>query len=392
LTVAHRDPTTEALPSWAHWNPGLGRRYTLGIEEEVMLLQPRDYSLAQASDVVLARLSGPLVAHTSPETHAAVIELATGVHLDVAGAATELAALRAELVRELSAIGLVAASAGTYPLEYAGQPRVSRSARYRRLAASMRALARRDPTLALHVHVGVPDPEDAIQVLNSLRSAVPLLIALSANSPFCQGRDTGFASSRTVIFQGFPRTGTARQFAGYADYVRAVDQLIASEAVPDPSYLWWDVRIQPKLGTVEVRATDAQASVADSASLAALVQSLARSELEGDHPRTEIGTEALAENRFLAARDGMDANLIDPAKRALVPVRKLVEELLGRCRPHAASLGCSVELERLAALAEANGADRQRARGAEGGLTQLLASLTHSFAPDAARTPMVIRS
>ena len=146
-----------------------------------------------------------------------------------------------------------------------------------------------------------------------------MLLALSANSPFSQGRDSGFASARTVIFQGFPRTGTARRFADYTDYVEAVDPLIASGALPDPSFLWWDVRLQPPLGTVEVRVMDAQSSVADSAPLIALVQSLAPLMLEGEPPNGATAPEILAENRFLAARDGLQAKLDRPREARARP-------------------------------------------------------------------------
>ena len=367
-------------PDWARWNVALERRYTVGVEEEVMLLDASDHSLAQSSDMVLAQLSGALGEHVRPETHAAVIELATGIHLDIPGAVAELAALRAQLAGELRAMRLAAASSGTYPRVCSGETRVSGSERYRMVADSMRALARREPTLALHVHVGVPDPEDAVRVLNGLRAAVPVLLALSANSPFSQGRDSGFASSRTVIFQGFPRTGTARRFAGYADYVGAVDLLIASGAQPDPSFLWWDVRLQPVLGTVEVWVMDAQSTLADSAALVALVQSLARVELQGEATDADVGSEALAENRFLAARDGLDAQLIDHVSRRLVPVCELVDELVEKCRPHAAALGCSVELDQIRALAAANGADCQRVRAREGWLSGLVSTLIEWFA------------
>jgi carboxylate-amine ligase len=236
LVFQRRDQTVGEYPSWARWNSGLGRRFTIGVEEEVMLLWPPDRSLAQSSDVVLGRLSSPLAAHTSPETHAAILELKTGIHLDAAGAVAELAALRSQLAGELRAMGLGAATAGTHPLASPNETRISDSARHRMVAGSMRALARREPTLALHVHVGVPDPEDAVRILNGLRGAVPVLLALSANSPFCNGRDSGFASARTVIFEGFPRTGTARRFASFADYVEAADALIASGALRIPAF------------------------------------------------------------------------------------------------------------------------------------------------------------
>ena len=372
-------------PQWSQWNDGDERRYTLGVEEEVMLLSPSDHALAESSEAVLGRLSEDLRTHTFLETHAGVIELATGIHQDVAGAVAELAALRCLLAGELSEMGLDAAAAGTYPLTTPTETRVTGAARYRRIADSMRALARRAPTLALHVHVGVPDQEDAIRVFNRLRRAVPVLLAMSANSPFLQGRETGFASARTVVFQGFPRTGTARSFVDYADYVDAVDVLIASEALPDPSFLWWDVRLQPALGTVEVRAMDAQSTVMESAALIALVQSLARLHLECAPTAGEVTPEVLAENRFLAARDGLEARLIDPVKRELVPVRKLVDALVTTCWPHAVALRCSVELAWIQTLAAANGADRQRAEGAETSLVDLVPTLSEHFAATSER-------
>ena len=277
-------------------------------------------------------------------------------------------------------MGLIPASPATYPLVYSGESRVSGAGRYRLIAESMRALARREPTLALHVHVGVPDPEDAIRLLNGLRSAVPLLVALSANSPFSQGRDTGFASARTVIFQGFPRTGTARRFRDYADYVGAVDALIASGALPGPSFLWWDVRLQPALGTVEVRVMDAQTTVGDSAALIALVLSLARAILEEDEPEVDVGTEVLAENRFLAARDGLSARLIEPVKCQLSPARGLLDALVARCRAHADAVG-AVELDRVRRLAAVSGADRQRAWARADGLVELVSRLVQRYAP-----------
>jgi len=365
-------------PAWARWNRSRGQRYTIGAEEELMLLTQHDQSPAQSSDQVLARLSRELAQHATPETHAAVIELATGVHGDVGEAVVELASLRAALARELDRIGLCAASTGTFPLD-AGEVRLSASARYQSLGDSMRMLARRDPTMALHVHVGIPDPDDAIRVLNGFAELVPIMLALSANSPFCRGRDSGFASARTVIFQAFPRTGIPRHFLDYCDYAAAVDRLIGSGALPDPSFLWWDVRLQPGLGTVEVRVMDAQSTLADSAPLIALVQSLAALILDERAPAAPTAPEVLAENRFLAARDGMNARLIDPATRQLTPVRSRLDAIIDRCTPYAITLGCNGELRQISRLAAAGGADRQRARATQAGLPGLVASLAQQF-------------
>jgi glutamate---cysteine ligase / carboxylate-amine ligase len=378
-----RDEGAQLGPSWARWNAD-GRRYTLGVEEELMLLRADRWALAQCSDDVLARLSDDLSTQMSPETQASVVEVATGIHSTVDGALADLGDLRYRLAHELQAMGLAAATAGTHPLALSAETEVSGAARYQHLDEALRVLARREPTMALHVHVGVPAPEDAIRLLNGLRRNIPVLLALSANSPFWQGRDSGFASARTLIFQAFPRTGPPRSFRGYAAYVEAVDALIASGAVPDPSFLWWDVRLQPALGTVEVRVMDAQSTIREVGPLVALVQSLARLELEGGAPSVTPAPEVLAENRFLAARDGMNAQLIDPTARRLVPVRETLDALLAECRPHAVALGCADSLDRVRWLAAATGADRQRALAAElGGLEHLVGTLAGLFvAPD----------
>ncbi len=308
------------------------------------------------------------------------MEIVTGVHVDEHGAAAQLAALRDRLALELGAMGLAAAAAGTHPLAVWERTEVSGAARYRKIEKSMRVLARRDPTMALHVHVGVPDREDAIRVCNALRGHVPILLALSGNSPFWQGRDSGFASARTLLFQAFPRTGAPRSFAGYGEYVETVDALIASGAISGPSFLWWDVRPKPALGTVDVRVTDAQTTVGEAAALIALIQSLASLELECDPSPAMRSADVLAENRFLAARDGMGARLIDPVARCLVPVCELLEAVVAESAPHALALGCSAALEQVPALAAATGADRQRAFAAQdASLEHLMAGLAERF-------------
>ena len=375
------------LPLWARWNGELDQYYTLGVEEELMLLEPHDWSLAQSSDGVLARLSGELSAHTFPETHAAVVELATGIHAGVGGVVAELASLRNRLSQEVGAMGLTVAAAGTHPRTVREETEVSSAIRYRALNDSMRVLARREPTMALHVHVGVPGAEDAVRLLNGLRRNIPVLLALSANSPYWQGHDSGFASTRTVIFQAFPRTGPPRFFADYSDYVKPVDELIASGAIPDPSFLWWDVRLQPGLGTVEVRVMDAQSRVQEVTPLVALIQTLSRLELEGEPSSLVPSPEVLAENRFLAARDGMDARLVAPGARCLIPVRETLDSVLAACRPHALALGCAGELDRVTRIAAANGADRQREFvSLNPRLDDLVASLADQFLAPGCRT------
>jgi carboxylate-amine ligase len=259
---------------------------------------------------------------------------------------------------------------------------VSSGARYDFVYGSMRELARREPTFALHVHVGLASPNDAIRLVNRMRAHLPLLLALSVNSPFWQGRDTGLASARTPLFQAFPRVGIPRRFRDYADYVDTVDLLMRCESMPDPTFLWWDARPQPRFGTVEVRIMDAQTTVAETASLAALVQSIARLEVERGYvsSRALEVPEALDENRFLAARDGMAAELIDVELERRVPARETARRLVDACAPHAEMLGCIRELEGVLAMAERTGADRQLelARGPHR-LPGMVSSLADSY-------------
>jgi carboxylate-amine ligase len=207
---------------------------------------------------------------------------------------------------------------------------VAAGSRQQLVHRSLRELARREPTFALHVHVAIADPERAVRAMNRMRAHVPLLLALSANSPFWQGRDSGLASARTPLFQAFPRAGLPRVFADYEDLVGAQDTLIRCGAIPEPSFIWWDVRLQPRYGTLEVRVMDAQTSLDRTHALVELVRALVAAELtdEGLAPAGLVRSyEALNENRFLALRDGVDARLIDPEQGVLVPVADVLDGL-----------------------------------------------------------------
>jgi carboxylate-amine ligase len=373
--------TEDRLPDWARWHSS--DPYTLGVEEEVMILDPADFSLAQNSENLLATLPADLASHLTAETHDGVVELATRPLATATDAGQELRALRSALARELDRRGLAAACAGTHPLALWSQMRVSAGARYQLIYQSMRELARREPTLALHVHVGVPDSQSAILLLNRLRAHVPLLLALSANSPFWQGRDTGLASSRTSVFQAFPRVGIPRAFGSYLEYVTVVEQLLRCGAFPEPSFLWWHVRLRPAFGTLEIRVMDSQSTVERSAALTGFVQSIARLELEeGYHDDTLIhAPELLEENLFLAARDGIRARLLDPVRGRRVPVHKQLSDLIAAVRPHAQDLEAEDALGVVIEMAENPGALNQRSRGESGGLQDVLQMLIDDFPP-----------
>jgi carboxylate-amine ligase len=369
------------LPDWAHW-PESARSdpFTVGIEEEVMLLDPMTWMLAHRIDSVLPRLPKAGEGGFTAETHGSALEIQTGAHQRVEEATAELATLRRELSGTLENLGLAAAGAGTHPFAVWQEIVITAGDRYQFVYGSMRELARREPTFALHVHVGVPDPEAAIRAVNALRIQVPGLLALSVNSPFWQGRDTGLASARTPLFQAFPRVGIPRSFDDYASYVEAVDALIRSDAIPEPTFLWWDVRPQPRFGTVEVRIMDSQSTVQETASIAALVQCIVRHAVEADLIDEPIPQEVLDENRFLAARDGMHSELIDFGRDRRVPAKELLEDVLDQCRPFAQGLGCADELEGVATLAAQTGAERQLARARSlGSLPQLVETLADDF-------------
>ena len=355
---------SEARPAWAAWPAEIHPlgEYTLGVEEEVMLVSALSNALANRIDAVLPRLPADVVTHMTPETHGSAVELRTDVHASVSAAIEQIASLRHSLAATLKTLRLRAASAGTHPFAVWEEIVVSAGERYEFVHGSMRELARREPTFALHVHVGIADPEVAIRVHNRMRVFLPVLLALSANSPFWQGRDTGLSSARTPLFQAFPRVGVPRPFHSYDQYVDNVDLLIRTNAIPEPTFLWWDVRPQPSLGTLEIRVMDSQTRNEDTAALVAMTQCIARREAtESALTTAQIDSqESISENRFLAARDGIQAELIDSEREIRVPVPKLVERLVTSLRPHAQDLGCEAELEHCLDLARENGAVRHR--------------------------------
>jgi carboxylate-amine ligase len=355
------------LPRWAEWKSPDGDPYTIGVEEELMLVDAEDHSLVNRIEAVLPRLPENVARQTSQEVHGSVVEICTPVRSRVADADAELRRLRTAIADTLATLGMRGAGAGTHPFATWEEISVTGGERYEYVHGSLRALARREPTFALHVHIGLPGPETAIRVHNRMRVHLPLLLALSANSPFWQGRDTGLASARTPLFQAFPRVGIPRAFRDYTHYAEEVDLLIRTEAVPDRSYLWWDIRPQPAIGTVEIRSMDCQTRADDAAALVALTQCLVKAEAEDTiaTARAIDARETLDENRFIAARDGVEARLIDPDLERRVPVREILGGLVVRCREHAAELGCEAELERVSELLDDPPAGRQREVAAE---------------------------
>jgi len=354
----------EEMPGWAVWPDKIHPlgEYTIGVEEEVMLISGASNALANRIDSVMPRLPAEVVDRVTPETHGSAVELRTGVHSSVADAMAEITFLRKSLSGTLKGLQLRAACAGTHPFARWEEIVVSAGDRYQFVHGSMRELARREPTFALHVHVGISEPEDAIRVHNQMRVHLPLLLAISANSPFWQGRDTGLSSTRTPLFQAFPRVGIPRPFHSYEQYVEEVDLMIRTDAIPESTFLWWDIRPQASLGTVEIRIMDSQTRTEDTAALVALTRCMVRAELTDSKLTTRNidAQEIISENRFLAARDGIEAELIDAQAETRTPVREIVAALFPELLSHAQDLGCVAELEHCSELAHQNGAVRQR--------------------------------
>jgi carboxylate-amine ligase len=341
---------------------GFGRlpAFSVGIEEELLLVSPDGTSLAPDAARVLAAagLPGEAAGH---EAYAAEVELRSAPRAGAAEAAADLRRARAAI----RAAGATLMGAGVHPLAALGDAELVAEERYRRVEEEMRALIRRTPECALHVHVGMPDRETAIRVANGLRRHLPLLAALSANSPWWFGADSGMASARAAVVRAYPGRGVPRAFRDWHDYAEAVEAITRAAGVADYTYLWWDVRPHPRLGTVEVREMDAQAPLADAEALAALVRCLARLEADAGRPPSPPA-EAIAWSSFRAARDGLDAGVL--CEGDVVGARDAAQRTLALVAPAAAELGEDGALDGVRRiLREGNGADRARAAARAGG-------------------------
>src|SRR5690349_9607658 len=293
---------------------GAGPPLTVGIEEEYMLLEPGGFDLVSGVEELLAETAETEMAdRLKPELMQCVLESGTCVCEDVPEAA---AALR-ELV------------------------------------------------FGMHVHVAVPSPQACLAVMEGVLIELPVLLALSANSPFWRGDHTGLASSRAMIFSAFPRSGLPPRFADYQDYAEAVGFMEATGAIGDYTHLWWDVRPHPRFGTIEVRVMDCQTRLEDTIALAAYVQCLVKLLLDRYEQGQVLSYHRmlLSENKWLALRYGLDAPLMDLAagKRVKMAARTLARRRIRELRPISRDLGCADELARIDWILEhGNGADRQR--------------------------------
>ncbi|HEX3978385.1 MAG TPA: YbdK family carboxylate-amine ligase [Solirubrobacteraceae bacterium] len=347
---------------------GSGRPFSIGVEEELFLVDPVTGRQANASAAVLDRV-GEVDGEVAPELHACQVELITDVCATAGQAVDALAAMR-QAVRATGA-GLL--GSGTHPAAAEGEADITDKDRYERIRYLLGDAAV-TPVGGLHVHVGMPDADAAIRTFNHLRGYLPLLQALAANSPFRHGRDTGLASAREVTLRAWPRSGVPRALRDFDDFCAMADRLARAADVEDYTWFWWKLRPHPRLGTVEVRALDAQGSLQDAVAIIALTHCLARSAVE-QTPR-EVAPELIEEGIFRAARFGTAARLPD-ADGALRSVEDLLTDALAKARRHAGELGCADELELLPRLLErSGGAGRQRRFHGLAGMDALLRELT----------------
>jgi glutamate---cysteine ligase / carboxylate-amine ligase len=347
---------------------GAGPALTVGVEEEYMLLDARGFDLVSGVETLLEDAAESEFAdRLKPELMQCVLESGTIVCPDVPAAREDLRRIRAYVAERAREHGMRLAAGGTHPFSLFEDQKITARDRYRMLVEMLQYIARRELVFGMHVHVAVPSPEACLAVMEGVLIELPVLLALSANSPFWRGEETGLASTRAMIFAAFPRSGLPPKFDGYEDYADAVGFMEATGAIADYTHLWWDVRPHPRFGTLEVRVMDCQTRLDDTVALAAYVQCLVKLLLD----RFEAGEEVLsyhrmllAENKWLAARYGLDAPLMDLAagKRVKVPARTLARRRLRELKPIARELDCAEALARAEWIAENGTASDRQAR------------------------------
>jgi glutamate---cysteine ligase / carboxylate-amine ligase len=338
-----------------------GSGYSLGVEEELHIVDATTGELVQKIEEIMSRLPDELCEFVSYELFQSVMEIKTPPCATAAEAERHLRELRGRVGSWAAACDASLASAGTHPFSRYRDQKITDQERYKNVIKTLRWVAQREVIFGQHVHVSVPGPEEAIIAHNHLSEQVPLLLALSANSPFWQGFDTGFESSRVKIFETFPRAGLPPAFPDYEAFEGYVDLMVESGAMEDYTYCWWDVRPHAKIGTIELRVLDSQTNLKDTTSLTALTQCLVANILEEVGPQVPYNRELAYENKWRASRHGMNASFYDAHERATIPAKDMARGLVERLKPHAQDLNCENELEGVLDIVEGGtGSQRQR--------------------------------
>jgi len=345
---------------------GSSEPFTLGVEEEYMLLDPETFDLVQHVDTVLtAAQDGEFDDRVGPELMQSVLEISTPVCKTTADVDRELRRLRSHVTQAAATHNLRVGSAGTHPFSLFERQRITARDRYRNLVDQLQYVARRELIFGCHIHVAVDDADKAINVISALLVHLSELLALSASSPFWRGEPTGLSSSRQMVFAAFPRSGPPPRFTDYEDYAEVVGQLEKTGCIADYTHIWWDVRPHPRFGTIEVRVMDAITRVEETVAITAYVQGLVKHYSELYDAGKELPSYhriLVTENKWLGARYGLEAPVMDlvTGRRNRVPIAQLIRRSLRDIEPHARELGSDRELEGIREiLSRGNGADRQ---------------------------------
>ena len=363
--------------------------YALGVEEELHIVDASTGELVPKIEEVMARLPEDLEEAVSYELFQSVLEIKTPPCSSAAEAEGRLRELRSRVGSWTAACGAALASAGTHPFSRYRDQKITDQERYRKVIRTLRWIAEREVIFGQHVHVAVPGEEEVIEAHNRLSEWAPLLLALSSNSPYWQGKDTGFESTRVKIFETFPRAGLPPAFPDYESFESYVDLMVDSGAMDDYTFCWWDVRPHAKIGTIELRILDSQTSLSHAVALTALTQCLVVQALS-DAPKGPYHRELAMENKYRASRHGLDASFYNLERRTNVPAREVARALVENLRPVSQDLRCEAELLNVLEIVEGGtGSQHQRRVYEESGdFLDVVAYLIEGTRPAVAEAPV----
>ncbi len=338
-------------------------KFTLGIEEEFQILDSETLTLRSHMSKIIDGGKVLLKERIKEEMHQSVVEMGTNVCENIQQARDEVSYLRQQVVDLAAKEDLLVAASGTHPFSQWSEQLITPNPRYDQLIAEMKDVARSNLIFGMHVHVGIPNREEGLQIMNVARYFLPHLYALSTNSPFWESRETGFKSYRSKIFDKFPRTGIPPYFASVAEYDKFIEILVKTNCIDNGKKIWWDIRLHPFYPTVEFRICDMMMTVDEVVCVAALMQCII-AKLSKLHQKNQSFRSyrriLINENKWRAARWGIEAKLIDFGKEEEVPFALLVQELLEFIDDVVDDLGCRTEVNYVYQILEqGSGADRQ---------------------------------
>ena len=340
--------------------------WTLGVEEEYLLVEIETGDLVRSQpEGLMKKVKDLRYGLVSPEFFASQIEIGTTVCENIQDLRAEIGLLRLAVAEAAKEYGLAPIAVSTHPYARWEKQQVTAAPRYQAIARDLQGVIRRLVISGLHVHVGIEDPDLRIDLMGQVTYFLPHLLALSASSPFWEGKDTGLKSYRPSVMTTLPRTGLPEPFSSWTEYERHVNVLVSAGLIEDSSKIWWDIRPSGRYPTLEMRATDLPTRMDDVAALAAAYVCLLRMlwRLRSDNQRWRTYSNFLvSENAWRAQRYGVKGELVDFGKGVLVPFEDLVEELIELVAPDAEALGCTAEIEHLRTICrEGTSADRQLA-------------------------------